>query len=476
MRSSAAFLLIVPVLFLAACSHRISPGQPTLPLTDFKLDSLPDSEINIPVRINLNPLFAMAEKLVDTLFTSPGYPSGWVLGSCDTRYKYSFRRSPLQLRASGTSLSLGFTGYYKIIGSTRVCVGGVGISPWTAPCTCGFNEPERRVNVSFTNTISLQPDYKAKLLIKRNEPVATDKCEVCFWGQDITRVVLNGLTAELDAAKSVLDKSYSSVDLRPEFLQLWKQLSRSYNLNNMGWLQVNPQRLRINSLYAKGDSLYANLGMSARPVISFQKPSEQTVNLPNLAPFSRDKGFSIFLDASLDYDSLSTVVSRLLVNKEFDFKKGPVRKKFIINDCQLSGSGNEKIIIRIGFGGTDKGVIYLTGKPVYTQATKMLEVKDLEFDISSKDALLKTAEWLFSKRIVNEIARNARFDLNKFIDTAKININKQLNREWIKGTSSEGRIDEIRLIGIYPLSKALIIRSNCSGSLAVKVDNIDFSL
>ena len=476
MKPIPVLLIVAFCLLMASCSHRISPDRPSLAVTDFKLDSLPDSEINIPIRINLNPVYALAEKQVDTLFTSPDYPNGWVQSGCDTRYKYSFRRRPLQLKAAGTSLTLGFTGYYRITGSTRVCVGGAAISPWTAACTCGFNEPERRVAVSFSNSISLQPDYKAKLAIKRNEPKALDKCEVCFWGQDITKEVLGGLTAELDAAKAALEKNYGLVDLKPQFQQLWNQLGKAYNLNNMGWLQINPQRLRINNLYAKGDSLYAFLGMSARPVISFLKPADQSARMPNLGPYSRDNGFSIFLDASLDYDSLSTLVNRLVVNKEFDFKKGPVRKKFIIRDCKLSGSGNEKIIIRVEFGGTDNGVVYLTGKPVYSRETRMLEVKDLEFDIRSKDALLKTAEWLFSRRIINEISRNARFNLDSFIDTAKLSINKQLNHEWVKGISSEGSINQIQLIGIYPLGKALVIRSNCSGVLAIKVDNIDFSL
>lgn len=418
----------------------------------------------------------MAEKQVDTLFTSPDYPNGWVQSGCDTRYKYSFRRSPLQLKASGTSLDLGFTGYYRITGSTRVCVAGAVISPWTSPCTCGFDEPERRVAVSFTNSITLQPDYKAKLLIKRNDPRALDKCEVCFWGQDITKVVLSGLTKELDAAKAVLDKNYGAVDLKPQFQQMWTQLSRSYNLNNMGWLQMNPQRLRINNLYAKNDSLYVYMGLAVRPVISFEKPSDQSSRMPDMAVNSLPDGFSIFLDATLNYDSLSNVVNKLVMNKGFDFNKGPVRKKFIIKDCRLYGSGNEKIIIRIQFGGTDNGTIYLTGKPSYTKETQMLEIKNLDFDIRSKDALLKTAEWLFSRKIINEVSRNARFNLNSFIDTAKLTINKQLNREWVKGISSLGYIRDIQLIGIYPQSNALVIRSNCTGTLSVKVDSIDFSL
>ena len=201
MRRKGIFLLITGIILLVSCSHKINPERPSLSVTDFKLDSLPDSEINIPIQVNLKPIYALAEKSVDTVFTSPKYPDDWIYEGCATRYKYTFRRSPLQVKVSGTTLNLGFTGYYQIIGSTRVCVNGTAISPWTPPCKCGFSEGERKVNVAFSNSFVVQPDYKVRLFVKRLEPQPLNKCEVCFWGQDITTQVMNGLKEELDAAK-----------------------------------------------------------------------------------------------------------------------------------------------------------------------------------------------------------------------------------------------------------------------------------
>src|SRR6476620_7743680 len=77
-----------------------------------KIDSLPESQIDIPIQINLRPIYALAEKNVDTVFTSPNYPDGWVQSDCATRYKYHFRRSPLTMSMNGTVLNLAFMGYY----------------------------------------------------------------------------------------------------------------------------------------------------------------------------------------------------------------------------------------------------------------------------------------------------------------------------------------------------------------------------
>ena len=476
MKRKEIFFLAVVIFFLSSCTHKINPAKPILLQTNFKLDSLPNSEINIPIQINLRPIYAMAEKNVDTVFTSPNYPDDWIENGCDTRYKYIFRRGPLQMKASGTSLNLGFTGYYKIIGSTRVCVKGAVISPWTPPCKCGFSEPERRVNVSFTNSLSVLPDYKVKLSIKRNEPQPLDKCEVCFWGQDITKQVLKGLAADLDAAKEDMQVHYGIVDLKSRFQQVWDQLNKVYGIYGLGWLKINPQKIRINNLFAQNDSLNVYLGLSAKPVISFEKPPEQNSQVPNIADFSRRTGFNIFLDAVLDYDSLGNILNQQIAGKQFDFNKGPVKKTFIIKDCKLYGSGNEKLIIKVKFSGTDDGIVYFVGKPVYDKDAHIIEVKDIDFDIKSKNTLLKAADWLFNKKIANEIGKYARFDLTSYIDTAKVNINSQLNHEWIKGIRSYGNISDIKLVGIFPLSQYLIIRSNCTGDLSVKVDSINFSL
>lgn len=477
MKGKEFFILPAIIVFLISCTRRIIPEKPLLSESDFKIDSLPNSEINIPIQVNLKPVYTLAEKMVDTVFTSPNYPDDWIQDGCDSRYKYVFRRSPLQINATGTSFNIGFTGYYKIIGSTRVCVKGAAISPWTPPCKCGFDsDGERRVNVSFTSSMSVLHDYKIKLSVKRQEPEALDKCSVCFWGQDITKQVLNGLKTELDAAKENMIVSYGTVDLKSRFQQVWDQLNNAYNIYGLGWLQINPQKIRVNNLFAQNDSLNIYLGLSARPVISFEKPPERSSLVPTISDFSRRPGFNIFLDAILNYDSLSNILNLQIAGKQFDLDKGPLKKSFIIKDCKLYGTGNEKLIIKVKFSGTDDGVIYFTGKPVYNKESNIIEVKDIDFDMKSKDALLKAADWLFSKKITAEISKYARFDLNAYIDTAKLSINRQLNQEWVKGIRSYGNINDIKLIGIYPLNRFLVIRSNCTGDLSVKVESINFSL
>lgn len=468
-------LLLIVLLTTVSCSHKISPSEPTLPVQDSKIDTLPNlatisSEINIPVQIDLKPLYILAEKNIDSIFNSPGYPDKWVYEGCATRYKYSFRRGPLQMKATGNTLNFGFTGYYKVIGSTRACVNGTPISPWTPPCKCGFSEGERRVSISFSGTFILQPDYKFRLFVNVLEPQAIDKCEVCFWGQDITTQVMREIKINLEDAKKNMEQSYAVTDLRPWFQQLWDQLNENYNIDGLGWLQVHPHQVHINSLYASNDTLNIFMGLSASPVISFEKPVLQKSSIPKISNSATAPGFNIFVDAVLHYDSLGKILNQQVAGLSIELDKGPLKKEFIIDACQLYGAGNEKMIVKVKFGGSAEGTAYFTGKPTYDPFLRIVEIKDLDFDIRTKDKFLKTASWLFNKKITDEISSYTKFDLNPIFDSTRNQLNQQLNSEWIPGVHSFGNITKINLVGIYPSNQFLIIRSNCSGFLSMQVN------
>ena len=437
------------------------------------MDSLPESELSIPIQVNMKPLYQLAEKNVGIVFTSPNWPEDWVSIDCANRYKYQFRRGPLQISAAGNSMNLGFTGFYKIIGSTRVCLGNTVVSPWTPACRCGFDEGERRVNVGFVNTVNVLSDYKIKLNIIRQEPVPVDKCTVCVFGVDITNQVMKGLKSELDLAKKTIEDSFGVVDLKPQVQQLWNKLNVSYDLYGLGWLKINPQKIRLTRMFAHNDSLNIFLGMTAKPVISFEKSADLMTLVPNIDNSFSKPGFNIFLDAVLNYDSLSTILNAQLKDKEFNLAKG---KNIIVKDCRIYGTGNEKLIIKMSFTGSNSGVAYFTGKPFYDEKKKIIEVRDIDFDVKTKNLFLKSADWLFNKRITNEIARVSKFDLSTYVDTARALINRQLNTEWIKGVKNTGNINDLKIVGFYPLTEQFIIRSNASGELMIKVDAMSFNL
>src|SRR5688500_3856863 len=105
-RSMAKSLWLIIIFEIHTMKHIILFTTLLFPVVSFsqdttssgiRIDSLPESTIDIPIQVNIKPIYVLAEKNVDTIFTSPNYPEGWVNSDCATRYKYHFRRSPLQI-------------------------------------------------------------------------------------------------------------------------------------------------------------------------------------------------------------------------------------------------------------------------------------------------------------------------------------------------------------------------------------------
>lgn len=444
-------------------------------IADSAISKLPASEITIPIQVNLKPIYALAEKNIDTVFTSPNYPEGWIQLDCATRYKYHFRRSPLQMKTSGTSMNLAFTGYYQIIGSSRACVSNTALSPWTPPCSCGFNEGERKVSVSFSSSFSFQPNHQVRVKVVRNEPKALDKCTVCFWGQDITKQVLDGLKEELDAAKKAIEDSFSIVNTRPYMQEAWNKLLAVYPIAGLGFLSLNPQKIHMENIYAKDDLLNISIGITATPVISFEKTESQTTLVPNLSPAGGKEGFSIFLEARLNYDSLSKVVNGYLQGKRFDFKEAFLKRYVVVDSTHVGGDENGNLIIDVQFSGSHNGLVRFYGKPYYDAEKKSIEVADLDYDLKTKDFLLKTAKWLFNKRIINELKKYTSFSLANYYDTASKNLNEWINKEWTKGIRSTGKINELKMMGVKALPEHLYLQTACSGRIALRIDELNWS-
>lgn len=438
-------------------------------------DTLPESNIDIPIQINLKPIFALADRNVDTAFTSPGYPADWVQVGCDTRYKYHFRRGPLRMSMKGLVMSLGFTGYYQIVGSTRWCKGNTVLSPWTPGCRCGYDEPERRVDVGFTSSFALTPDLFLRTKIIRNEPVATDKCEVCFWGQDVTKDVMNGLKAALDESRKAMQDSFGNLNLRPYLQQAWNLLNQPYAVPGIGYFSLHPKRMRMNNLSAQNDLLNINIGITASPAVTFQKPVALTSAVPELGGTAAAGSFSVYLDAALQYDSLSRVVNGYMAGKRFDLSEGLFAKHIVVKEVTVAASPEGRMLIKLDFTGSFNGTAFFTGNPVYNAGTKTIEVQDLDYDLQTKNLLLKTAKWLFSGKIETELKKNTKIDLTSYFEIAKASLNAYLNKEWAKGIKGAGSVTELKVVSVQPMPQNILIKTACTGRLSVQVSEIDLS-
>ncbi|HYK57683.1 MAG TPA: DUF4403 family protein, partial [Flavisolibacter sp.] len=175
------------------------------------------------------------------------------------------------------------------------------------------------------------------------------------------------------------------------------------------------------------------------------------------------------LEAALQYDSLSKVMNGYLANKRFDITEGLFKRHVTIKETRVSGDEKGDLLIQVDFEGSFDGTIFFTGKPVYNAEKKSIEVQEMDYDLKTKNFLLKTAKWLFNKRIINELKKYTSFELASYYDTASVTLNDWLNREWTKGIKGSDSVNNLQLTAVHALPQHLLIRSNCVGNLSVMV-------
>jgi len=237
-----AYLLPLLFLFLifSSCSKKIIPEKPVLAKSLQTLDTLPLSEIDIPLQVNLKPLYSIANKNVQTIYASEGWPNEFIVSNCDTKYMYRFKRGPMQIATNGSNMNFNFTGSYIIAGAQRVCTGSgsnrVAVTPWSPTCTCGLNETEPRVNIGYKASLALKNNYTLAAKLQPLEPKPLDKCTVCFWNHDITSTVMTQLKQQLAEAGKDIQDSLNNLNFRNQFQKLWDLLNTSIRMYDMGYL------------------------------------------------------------------------------------------------------------------------------------------------------------------------------------------------------------------------------------------------
>ncbi|MCA0381831.1 MAG: DUF4403 family protein [Bacteroidetes bacterium] len=463
-----ALLAAFSIGFVAAQDVVAPPPPDTATKNAVVINSLPQSEIDIPIRMDLRPIFQFANQFIDTLYTSPNYPNDWVMDGCSVRYQYRFVRGPMQFKAVNNVLYVSFSGYYGVRGSTRVCT-GIGNTPWTPACSCGFgSEKPRRIDAGFVIQLKVLPDFRLGMVVNSVNPTAVDKCEVCFFGKDITQTVASQLKAELDASIKGFTKQMEQFSLKPYLKIAWDSLQVPYGLPGFGYLSVQPSAIRISQIQLVRDSMFVSVGLSARPELK-AAPDMAKKPLPNLTDFKQRSGFRLFIAQNLHYDSLSTLMNTNIAGKEFTAGKGLFKKTVRIDSVRMQGGGR-KMFLKVYVSKAAKGVFFLEGIPKWDMLKQELYMDSLDYHIESKQWLVKSASYLLDGTITNKLKDYSRFNFTEKMTEMTTAIAEQMNREVYPGIQSKGYVNRFVLEKIEAAANGLFIQGAAEGKLFLNIE------
>ena len=449
--------------FLLVGCGTIKPKQPQITENKVKLEQK-NSIIHVPIEVNLKNYLVEAEKQTPRKFEDEKQ-------ACEgVSFWYKLERNPLEFDGKGNELFLDLSGKYAI--KINYCPKCTGMFSDKENCvvprvnaSCGINEPMRRIQVSTSTALSVNKDYKIEAKTSLKGIVSEDKCEVTFIKYDATEKLVEEMEKALKGVTADIDKKIEQTDLKKEVQKIWKELNNPIAIPSIGYFYLSPTSLALSSPNFSKNKLNLTVTLTALPKVTLEDKKSVTPPLPELNNASNEKGFQISLSIQGKYKSINQILAQNLNGKEIQLKK----EKIKIDSVLILGANNQKLSFKVHFSGKRSGILYFAGTPTFDKEKQIISFPDMDFDIDSKNAILKSAAWLFDDLITSKIRESAVYDLSKDLTSNKKTIEKELNRELDKGIYMETKLKSILIDQIIPLKDELWIVTNLEGELGIKL-------
>lgn len=341
-----------------------------------------------------------------------------------------------------------------------------------------YKETEFEIDLRFKTSFDLDPDWSVKTQTQADGYGWVRKPTVSVVGLNIpiTNLVGRMIDNNLGTITKTIDQQVRrNVDLRTPVLKAWNTLREPYLISEKyrTYLQVVPKRVLITPLHVDGRTIRATIGIEGYTLTTTgAKPDVRpVVSLPDLTVVAKVRDdFQIGLLSEASYQEAARIASEELVGKTYKFNND--RYSITITGVDLFGQ-NESLIIKAGLKGTINGDIYLRGRPYYDSQTQTISLKDLTYDLDTRNVLQRSASWLLQGTFARTLEKQLTIPVgSQLADMQKLLQERLKNNQPAKGVVINGRIDEIRPDQVYLTPTALLAVVNARGRIDVKVDGL----
>ncbi|MFD1818460.1 DUF4403 family protein [Pseudarcicella hirudinis] len=335
------------------------------------------------------------------------------------------------------------------------------------------------MNVKFGSQFSISPNWEANV---KSYPIGYEwvkKPTIRLAGVDIPVGVLveKALNSKQDAILKSLDEAVrKNVEIKKYVIQAWNTASQPYLLSEKyrTWLKVTPVDLVMTPITTVNNKVKATIGIHAyTETITGGKPVVQNVSaIPDLKPVpSVPEDFQVAIISDISLTEATKLTADTLVGQKFSFKEG----KYNVEVTGVDIYGNQdKMIIKAGLKGSLNGNIYYKGIPAYNPANKTVYLENFDYDLETKNILIRTANWILQGKLGRNMKEALTFQMGGQIDEIKKQIQANLsNNKVAKGIVLNGKIEELSPDKVYLTPNSIIAVILAKGKLNLQVDGLD---
>ncbi len=342
----------------------------------------------------------------------------------------------------------------------------------------GSQSTEFQINLKFMTRFGIDPDWQVntQTVSAGFDWVTKPSIKVAGIDIPITGLVSRKISENLGTvSKSIDDNVRKNFIIKPYVLQAWnlirepRLLSEEYRT----WLVITPTDILATPFEVQNGKIRATVGIRGftQTLIGEKPVTKPATTVPNLI-LTTDipLGFQIGLIGVVPYEEASRLAAAQFIGKTFDFKEG--KYKIEVTGVDIYGQ-NDKLVIKASLKGSINGVIYLKGIPYYDATTRLLSLKNVDYDLSTRNVLVQTANWLLQGRFAKQMEQQFVFPIGTQIEEAQKAIRQQLsNRKVAKGVDLGGHLEALIPDQVYLTPTALVALIVAKGRIEVKIDGL----
>ncbi len=468
MKNQTLFVFFTILSTLLGACGSIIPQQPQITATTPMAVPQTTGAVKLPIEIDLTPYLNLVDKEIPKTFKGGDDP-------CDgIAYSYYFKREPITFSGKKNIMAYEVNGAYNIRANyCAKCAEAFGSDPFCLTprvyVSCGVGESLRRINIGFESKIRLNNDYRLISNTTLTKTKIIDPCHLSFINYDASKIIEKEISAELKEMEGDIDAQIGAVDIKSPIAEVWEALQTSIFIEGYGYLNLRPQEIDVAPLTFDKQKAFVEVSLILSPIFSTDSLQVAKKNLPFLSDIKSKDEFNLPLLSVASYDSINAILSATVHGMVIPYKK----KKIVIQSSKVLGPVGNKLLFEVIFSGSKKGRLYMLGTPTYDLSTKVISFPDLEFDIRSRDAILKSAKWLFDKKLTDIFREQAIYDLSPQLELARKEIEIQLNTpievDKDQFVYLKGKLYDINLSRIEVGANEIRVIADLKGKLTVKL-------
>ncbi len=340
-----------------------------------------------------------------------------------------------------------------------------------------YQATEFELILNFKTVFSIRPDWVIKTVTTPDGYTWVTKPVLKYKYVDvpITPIVANVLDKQHPMfAKKIDEQVVTALDMKPYALQVWNLLNTPFQLSEEyeSWLSIRPSSVQMTPLKAQKTNIVGTIGLNVisetsvgkKPVTSVTTASSQVPNLTLVKDVPSTFAVETIADISYAYASE-------LANKSFQFQKIEFLdgKKSVVVDEIIVMHEADMLILSTKLSGDVKGTVIIEGHPYYDSLTQRLALKDVVFQLKTKNLFQKSASWLFNGKIEKMIEKDYGIPVGDMIKLANTSLLSTLNQSPYPGVVMKGTVASLKPTDVVLKEEGMSILILTKGQMGVKL-------